>query len=582
MPEQLSLAVDRNVAVPMRDGVVLYADIYRPAGPGPYPALLQRTPYDKGTLALSMAITFILRAASQGYAVVVQDVRGRFASEGEFFAFVHERQDGHDTLDWLAAQPWCDGNIGMFGGSYVGLTQWQAAFDGHPALKAIAPNITASDYHNGWAYQGGAFELGFNLSWTLSVLAPNTVLRARREDPSVDATFQALLDGVDGMTAEFARLPLSDHAVLGRFAPYYDAWVNHPTYDDFWAGLDVSTRYESLNVAALNIGGWYDIFLDGTIENFAGMRERGPAALRDRQRLLLGPWNHGGMGRGNPIGAYDFGVRSTGPLIDADGVQLAWFDRWLRGIDNGADRQAPVRLFVMGSNQWRDEQEWPLARTDWQGWYLHSGGRANTLHGDGALSRESPGNEPPDSYVYNPRNPVPTIGGGLCCNNVFTNGGAYDQRPVEAREDVLVYSTPPLDEPVEVTGPVKLILHASSSATDTDWTAKLVDVAPCGFARNLTDGILRARYRHSMREGTPITPGEVIEYEIDLWATSNTFLAGHRIRLEVSSSNYPRFDRNPNTGELPGRSAEMVSALQTVFHSSEYPSRLVLPVIPKE
>lgn len=580
MPEQLTLTADRNVPVPMRDGVILYADVYRPAGPGPYPALLQRTPYDKQNPSTTM--TFILRATARGYAAIVQDTRGRFESEGAFFAFVNERQDGYDTIDWLAAQPWCDGNIGMFGGSYVGLTQWQAAISGHPALKAIVPNVTASNYHNGWTYQGGAFELGFNLSWTLSVLAINTVLRKRAVDPAVEATFQALLDGADDQMTEFARLPLAGHPILSEFAPYYDAWVNHPTYDDFWADLDVSTRYDTLNVASYNIGGWYDIFLGGTIDNFTGMRSRGPAALRDRQRLLLGPWNHGGMARGNPIGAVDFGMRSTGAVIDADGLQLAWYDRWLRGIENGVDGQPPVRLFVMGTNRWRDEQEWPLARTDWQEWYLHSGGKANTLNGDGVLSRDAPTNEPPDTYVYNPRNPVPTMGGGLCCNNVFTLGGSYDQRFVEAREDVLVYSTPPLDQPVEVTGPVKLILHASSSAPDTDWTAKLVDVAPCGEARSLTDGILRARYRHSMREGTLITPGEVVQYEVDLWATSNTFLAGHRIRLEVSSSNFPRFDRNPNTGELPGRSMEMVSALQSVFHTSEYPTRLVLPVIPAQ
>lgn len=577
MPNQVSLTVDRNVPVSMRDGTLLAADVYRPAGPGPYPALLQRTPYDKQNPGAGASL--ILRAASSGYAVVVQDVRGRFASEGEFVTFVNERQDGYDTLDWLAAQPWCDGNIGMFGGSYVGLTQWQAAISGHPALKAIIPNVTASDYHNGWAYQGGAFELGFNLSWTLSVLAGNTILRKRGGEPATDPVFQALLDGADDLTTEFARLPLAGHAILGDFAPYYNAWVDHPTYDDFWAGLDVSTRHESLNVAALNIGGWYDIFLGGTIANFTGMRARGPAAVRDRQRLLLGPWNHVGMARGNPIGAHDFGMRSTGAVIDADGQQLAWFDRWLRGLDSGVDRQPPVRLFVMGANRWRDEGEWPLARTDWQAWHLSSGGRANTLNGDGALRRAEPGNEPPDTYVYNPRNPVPTLGGALCCNPVFTLGGAHDQRSVEAREDVLVYSTPPLDEPVEVTGPVTLILHASSSAPDTDWTAKLVDVAPCGEARNLTDGILRARYRDSMRAGTPITPGAVVRYAIDLGATSNTFLAGHRIRLEVSSSNFPRFDRNPNTGELPGRSAEMVSALQSVFHTPEYPSHLVLPVI---
>ncbi len=577
MPERLTFSVDRNVPVPMHDGTVLFADVYRPAGPGPYPTLLQRTPYDKQNAG---SPPFILRAAGSGYAVVVQDVRGRFESEGSFFAFVNERQDGYDTLDWLATQPWCDGNVGMFGGSYVGLTQWQAAISGHPALKAIVPNVTAADYHAGWTYQGGAFQLGFNLSWTMSVLAINTVLRKRKEDPAAEATFQALLDGADNLPEEFTRLPLVGHEILSAFAPYYDDWVNHPTYDDFWANLDVSTRHDTLNVAALNMGGWYDIFQKGTIDNFTGMRAKAPTAVRDRQGLVVGPWNHGGMVRGNPIGAYDFGMRSTGAVIDADAAQLRWYDRWLRSIENGVDREPPIRLFVMGSNQWRDEHEWPLARTDWQEWFLHSGGKANSLNGDGALSRESPASEPPDAYVYNPRNPVPTMGGGLCCNAVVSQGGAYDQRAVEAREDVLVYTTPPLEQPVEVTGPGKLILHASSSAPDTDWTAKLVDVAPCGYARNLTDGILRARYRTSMREGTPITPGEVIEYTVDMWATSNTFLPGHCIRLEISSSNFPRFDRNPNTGELPGRSPEMVSALQTVFHSLEHPSRLVLPVIP--
>jgi uncharacterized protein len=578
MPEQLTLTVDRNVPAPMRDGVVLFADVYRPAGPGPYPTLLMRTPYDKQNSGASAPLIF--RAAGSGYAVVVQDVRGRFESGGAFTAFVNERQDGYDTLDWLSAQPWCDGNVGMFGGSYVGMTQWQAAISGHPALKAIAPNVTAADYHAGWAYQGGALQLGFNLSWTLSVLAINTVLRKRKEDPAAEAIFQTLLDGADNLPEEFTRLPLAGHEILTEFAPYYGDWMDHPTYDDFWAHLDVSTRHAALNVAAFNMGGWYDIFQKGTIDNFTGMRAQAPAAVRDRQRLLIGPWNHGGMARGNPIGAHDFGMRSTGAVIDVDGMHLRWYDRWLRGVENGIEHEPPVRLFVMGTNKWRDEHEWPLARTDWQEWFLHSGGRANSLNGDGALSRESPASEPPDSYLYNPRNPVPTMGGGLCCNPVVSQGGAYDQRSVEAREDVLVYTTPPLEQPLEVTGPVKLILRASSSAPDTDWTAKLVDVSPCGYARNLTDGILRARYRTSMREGTPITPGAVIEYAVDMWSTSNTFLPGHAIRLEISSSNFPRFDRNPNTGDLPSRSTEMVSALQTVFHDTEHPSRLVLPVIP--
>ncbi len=577
MPDRLTFAVQRDVPVAMRDGTVLYADVYRPSGPGRYPTMLQRTPYDKGT---NVAIALILRAVSSGYAVVLQDVRGRFASEGEFYAFVNERQDGFDTLEWLVAQPWCDGSVGMFGQSYVGLTQWQAAMSGHPALKAIIPTVTAADYHAGWAYQGGAFELSFNLSWTMTNLATNTVMRDTKVHPAAEATFQRLLDGVDDLTTEFNRLPLTGHPILAQYAPYYDDWVNHPTYDDYWANLDVSVKHNALNVAALNIGGWYDIFLKGTIDNFTGMRANAPAAVRDRQQLLLAAWNHSGISRGNPIGAHDFGIRATGAMIDSDGIQLRWFDRWLRDIDNSVDSEPPVRLFVMGTNAWRREQEWPLARTDWQEWFLHSGGKANSLHGDGALSRESPVDEPPDSYVYNPRNPVPSMGGGLCCNPIFSQGGAYDQRCVEEREDVLVYSTPPLAQPIEVSGPVKLVLYASSSATDTDWTAKLVDVGPCGYARNLTDGILRARYRDSMRAGVPITPGEVVAYEVDLWSTSNTFLAGHRIRLEVSSSNFPRFDRNLNTGEQPGRSGEMMSALQTVFHAAEHPTHLVLPVIP--
>jgi putative CocE/NonD family hydrolase len=576
MPELVSLSVDRNVAARMRDDALLYADVYRPAGPGPFPVLLTRTPYDKAGSGVN---PFIIRAATAGYAVVVQDVRGRFTSDGTFTTFVNERQDGFDTLDWLVRQPWCDGQIGMFGGSYVGLTQWQAAMSGHPALKAIVPYVTASNYHHGWVYQGGAFELGFNLSWTMSVLSLNTALRGngmRLDSPEVEAIF----DASDRLTDEFARLPLSDHPWLRDVAPYYDDWINHPTYDDFWENLDVSRAHERLDVAALNLGGWYDIFLNGTIDNFTGMRAAQPDR-RNRHQLLLGPWNHGAMKVGNPVGGMDFGMRSTGATIDEGGIHLRWYDRWLRGIDNGIEREQPVRLFVMGANRWRTADDWPLPDTDFQEWFLHSDGRANSLNGDGRLSREAPAGEPPDSYVYNPRNPVPTLGGGLCCNAVFTLGGAWDQRPVEAREDVLVYTSDPLEQDTEVTGPLKVVLYAATTATDTDFTAKLVDVHPCGFAQNLNDGIIRARYRASMAEPALVTPGEVLEYEIDLVATSNLFRAGHRIRLEISSSNFPRFDRNPNSGELPGRSTEMVSALQTIHHSREYPSRVILPIVEK-
>lgn len=573
MPEPLSLTVQRDVAATMSDGVTLYADVYRPAGVGPYPTLLTRTPYDKAQRGAS---PFVIRAASAGYAVVVQDVRGRFNSEGKFHAFVNERRDGGETLEWLASQPWCNGDIGMFGGSYVGLTQWQAALSGHDALKAIAPNVTASNYHNGWAYQGGAFELQFNLSWTLSVLAVNSVIKATSMYSDVH---ESLIDAVDAMEQEFSRLPLDNHPNLKTYAPYYHEWVQHPTYDDFWRELDVSQNYSDLAVPALNMGGWHDIFLGGTIENFQGMREHGKSVAARDSRLLIGPWNHGGMVAGNPIGDYDFGVRSTGAYIDADGLQIAWFDRWLRGEESPFDDAPAARYFLMGAGEWQTATNWPPEDAVKQSWYLRSDGWANSRHGDGVLTPSEPGEEPPDSFVYNPLHPVPTKGGGLCCNAVWSLGGAYDQREIEDREDVLVYTSEPLEQPLDVVGPVKVVLYASSTAPDTDFTAKLVDVHPCGYARNLTDGIIRARYRLSMSEETLLTPGEVVEYEIDLWSTANRFRTGHRIRVEISSSNFPRFDLNPNTGELPGRSTEMVSAMQTVHHSAGYPSRVELMVV---
>ncbi len=563
-----SLTVDRMLAIPMRDGTVLRADVYRPVGQR-CPALVFRTPYDR--TGLGMYGTFALRAASAGYAVVMQDTRGRGASDGDFVPFVHELEDGYDSVDWVASQPWCDGNVGMFGGSYDGVTQWQAAMSKHPALKAIAPNVTASSYHHGWVYRGGAFQLGFSLGWTLSLASHNAA-----RDPSVPASVRgALTDALDRLPDTARVLPLSDHPYLDDVAPYYREWLRHPTYDEYWERLDVSRAYPEIGVAAFNMGGWYDTFLGGTLANFAGLHDRSP----ERQRLLVGPWPHEGLFSGNPVGEFNFGGRATASALDVEGLQLRWFDRWLRG-DDTSEADPSVLLFAMGDNEWRVGDSWPLPGTEYQDWYLHSEGRANTLNGDGRLSRETPGGQPPDSFVYNPRNPVPTLGGALCCNPVHTKGGVYDQRPVEAREDVLVYTSEPLTEPLDVTGPITVVLHAASTALDTDWTAKLVDVGPCGYARNLSDGIIRARYRGP--EPQLLTPGEVVEYRIDLGATSNVFRPGHRIRIEVSSSNFPHFDRNPNTGALPGSSPEMISALQNVHHSGPYLSRVVLPVVPPD
>ena len=328
------------------------------------------------------------------------------------------------------------------------------------------------------------------------------------------------------------------------------------------------------------MSGWYDIFLGGAIRNFVGMRENGATdAARNGQRLIIGPWFHDDS-PGSVGGEVNFGPSASAVSFDFHGTKLRWFDYWLKGEDNGVGEEDPVRIFVMGANEWRSEKEWPLARTQYTDYYLHSGGRANSARGDGSLSIEAPGDEPYDAYLYNPNNPVPTRGGGLCCDAAASPPGSFDQSAIEAREDVLVYSTEVLESPVEVTGPVTVTLYAASSAVDTDFTAKLVDACPCGGAVNLADGIVRARYRESTEEAKLITPGEVYEYKIDLWATSNLFKAGHRIRLEISSSNFPRFDRNPNTGECAGSGDGEPSLHRRLLHNGSY-SRVTLPVIPR-
>jgi hypothetical protein len=582
MPESARLTVESEVPVPMRDGTVLYADVYRPAAAGRFPVILLRTPYNKRLPRVAYPQLDPVRAASRGYALVIQDTRGRYASEGDFYCFRHEIADGYDTVEWAGTQPWSDGNVGMYGASYMGATQWLAALARPPHLRCIVPMITASDYHEGWTYQGGAFELGFNLSWTLSALVLANF--AHLDLPAAEASRirAELIEGVDRMCGPFGHLPLKGLPLLrqAHLADYYFDWLDHPEDDGYWQQWNIEARHHEITVPSLNIGGWYDIFLGGTLRNYLGMRERGPTPDARQARLIVGPWLHGVLWP-NVNGEVDFGVLSQGLALDLDGILLRWFDHWLKGLDTGLLAEPPVKIFVMGENVWRDEPAWPPPRARETPYYLRSGGHASTLDGDGWLATAAPGQEPADHYLYDPRNPVPTRGGGLCCWPAAVAPGAYDQRPVEARPDVLVYSTPPLAAAVEVTGPVRVRLWAASSAPDTDFTAKLVDVEPSGFARNLTDGIIRARYRASTRQAAPIEPGRVYEYTIDLWATSNVFQAGHRIRLEISSSNFPRFDRNANTGGPPGEDAELRPALQTVLHDASHPSHVVLSVVPR-
>jgi putative CocE/NonD family hydrolase len=573
------IIIEKNIDIPMRDGCVLKGDLYRPDSSEKLPVLINRTPYDKKFPLISLLTLDAARAAERGYNVVFVDCRGRFASEGTFTCFSDEARDGYDTVEWLAHQPWADGNAGMFGASYMGATQWLAATLNPPSLKAIAPSITASDYHDGWTYQGGAFSLFFNVSWLMISLGLARLMRESGSNPAAAEELGLIMNSIDFMRERMEFMPLREFPMFRTGAPYFFEWLDHPYYDDYWRALCIEEHHEKITVPAFNIGGWYDIFQGGTIRNYLGMKARGKGVPARAPRLVLGPWNHA-VPLQSLVGQVDMGFRSSPVSVDIDGQQLDWFDYWLKGRNNGATGGDPVRIYVMGANQWRDEKEWPLPGTEWRRYYLHSRGKANSAYGDGRLATEMPGDEPPDCFLYNPLDPVPTNGGGLCCYANSVPSGAFDQSMVEHRADVLVYSTEPLAQDLEVTGPITLTLYASSSAADTDFTAKLVDVSECGFARNLTDGIIRARVRESRSEPKLLTPGKVYEFAIDMWSTSNLFKAGHRIRLEISSSNFPRFDRNPNTGHELFSDAETRPALQTVMHQRNFASHLTLPVIP--
>jgi len=557
------VTVERDVALKMRDGVTLRADVCRPKADGRFPVLLTRTPYDKKEV-----IDFCMKGAERGYVVVAQDVRGRYASEGDWYPFKYESQDGYDTVEWAAGLPYSNGKVGMFGGSYVGATQYLAAIAGPPHLAGICPNYTASNYHDGWTYQGGAFEQWFNDSWTTG-LALNTI--SRHANSASDAVSWT------------QKLPLRSYPVLetppaAELAPYFTDWLAHPNYDDYWKQWSIEDQYAKIQVPVFSLGAWYDIFLGGTLRNYARLKkEAGTEAARHGQRLMVYVGGHAGGSSRRKVGAVDFGDKLP---FDVGEATLRWYDSLLGGIANGVDREKPVRIFVMGKNDWREEDDWPLARANPTRYYLRSTKAANGLEGGGTLSTVAPAEEKPEQYVYDPNDAVPTIGGPLCCGPLPTGIGPEDQRPAEARADVLVFSTPAFAQNTEVTGPISLDLYVSSSAVDTDFTGKLVDVWPNGFVQNLTEGILRLRYRNSQEKPELGNPGEIYHISLDLWATSNVFLPGHKLRLEVSSSNFPRFDRNLNTGEDQARGTHMVKATNVIYHDKSRPSALVLPIVP--
>ena len=573
------VTTERDVAATMRDGVVLRADVYRPRIDHPVPVILMRTQYGKAGAQTDPARYqppdwF----ASHCYLVVVQDVRGQGSSDGVFSEFTNDMADGYDSVEWAAALPGSDGNVGMYGSSYVGATQWLAAVTTPPHLKTIVPANTASDYYDGWTYEGGEFRLAFLLPWAIEDIATTAAVN-RHDQPALEQLQAAAADPTRWLNFRpFKDLPPMQPQ-NPAVAPWYFDWIRHWTRDDFWRRVSIRDRYPAVQVPVLHVEGWYDAFLAGGIENFTGMTARGGTDLaRTNQRLVIGPWDHVAWGRPDSEPApllKDIGPVGNSPINE---LQLAWFDHFLKGRDNGVAGAPRVDYFLMGANVWKTAPSWPLPQTQWTNWYLSGAG--GIVDRAGQLTAQPPGPQPPDSYTYDPQYPAPSLGGHSCCGALTGPQGPYDQTPVEQRSDVLVYSSAPLDRDTEVTGPVTVTLWAQSSATDTDFTAKLIAVAPDGRAVNLNNGILRTSFRDSLADPTPITPGRPYEYHIQVWPTSYQFRAGDRIRLEISSSDYPQFAPNPNTGAPFGQDTATRLAAQTILHDPDHPSSVTLPIIP--
>ncbi len=586
----LSVHADFDVPATMRDGTVLRANVFRPDDGGhngrdsTYPVLLMRLPYGKD-FPLGSSLFNPAQVARRGYVVVVQDVRGAFTSGGDFYLCLNEGPDGADTVAWAASLPGANGIVGMYGGSYMGFTQWAAAREQPPALRAIAPMITWAEPHQGFFTRGGVQELGAAAAWALHRGLDRVARRHRGDQQALGRALYALVREMDALPRTgYFELPLDRYGPLARLEldEAFGELLRRMDEAAYFAPMRHTDEYERVKLPALHVGGWYDVFLDGTLRNFQGMR----AAGHGDQHLVIGPWIHGAFD--GVVGELDFGFAASAALMnlqsDLVSLQLSFFDRYLKGVANDFDKRPAVTYFVMGANTWRTSATWPPQGAELREWYLHSSGRANGANGangatgDGTLSLTPPKHEPADTYVYDPAQPVPTIGGATLLHPLL-KAGPRDQRPIESRGDVLIYTSEPLAQPLEVTGPVSAVLYVASDAPDTDFVARVVDVYPDGTALPITDGVLRMRHRNGLpglaEVAAPAPAGQATPIEIDLWATSIVFQAGHRIRLHVTSSSFPRWERNLNTGLGPD-SSEMRPAHQTVLHDAEHPSHLTL------
>jgi putative CocE/NonD family hydrolase len=569
--EQYSVKASRGHRVVMRDGVRLSADLYQPAAPGRYPALLLHTPYNNNTVGSIQRAEWFVR---RGYAVVLSDSRGRYDSEGDWDPFdAKHKTDGHDLVEWMAKQPWCSGKVGMMGGSYSGWTQWWTATQAPPSLKAIAPEVAPPDAFANAPYQNGVLD-GWVMDWA-SMMAGRTT-QTVGEGPYSGFARSRVQD--------MMHLPYADLlAYRGALdAPWFSKWIgNNLSTTAYWRAISYQSQenYAHVTVPSLNVTGWFDANFPGSPMNYEGMKRFGATPAARHPRLIIGPWTHG-INATRKLLTFDYGEHA---LIDWNGIVCRWFDHYLKGIDNGVPNDPPVSIFVMGANRWRTAADWPLPRTHWTKYYLHSQGQANSENGSGSLSATPPGDETSDSYIYDPAHPT--------LSPATANGhidGPMDTRPSARGQDVLVYATAPLTDDIEVIGPIAAKLYAATSARDTDWMVRLVDVAPDGYAALLCDGVLRARCRDPQHDGvftserlTAIEPNQVYSYTIKFWrATANLFRKGHRLRVEISSSYFPYYLRNLNTGaDNVGMETSWLTARQKILHDAHYPSHVILPII---